>query len=30
MDRQYQRRDYTPDTGYELHNCLEYSPAFDP
>ena len=25
-----QRRDYTPDTGYELHNCLEYSPAFDP
>jgi len=24
-----QRRDYTPDTGYELHNCLEYSPAFD-
>ena len=24
-----QRRDYTPDTGYELHNCLEYAPAFD-
>ena len=25
-----QRRDYTADTGYELHNCLEYSAAFDP
>ena len=24
-----QRRDYTPDTGYELHNCLEFDPAFD-
>jgi hypothetical protein len=25
-----QRRDYTPETGYELHNCLEFSEAFDP
>ena len=24
-----QRRDYTPDTGYELHNCLEFDQAFD-
>lgn len=24
-----QRRDYTPDTGYELHNCMEFDPAFD-
>jgi Phytanoyl-CoA dioxygenase (PhyH) len=24
-----QRRDYTPDTGFELHNCLEFDPAFD-
>ena len=24
-----QRRDYTPDTGYELHNCLEFDGAFD-
>ena len=24
-----QRRDYTADTGYELHNCLEFDAAFD-
>ncbi|MFM7321764.1 MAG: phytanoyl-CoA dioxygenase family protein [Armatimonadota bacterium] len=24
-----QRRDYTPETGYELHNCIEFDPAFD-
>jgi ectoine hydroxylase-related dioxygenase (phytanoyl-CoA dioxygenase family) len=23
-----QRRDYTKDTGYELHNCVEFDPAF--
>ena len=24
-----QRRDYTGETGYELHNCIEFDPAFD-
>lgn len=24
-----QRRDYNDATGYELHNCLEFDPAFD-
>jgi hypothetical protein len=24
-----QRRDYTPDTGYELHNCVEAGPPFE-
>jgi ectoine hydroxylase-related dioxygenase (phytanoyl-CoA dioxygenase family) len=24
-----QRRDYTQETGYELHNCLEFDAAFD-
>lgn len=24
-----QRRDYTGETGFELHNCIEFDPAFD-
>lgn len=24
-----QRRDYTGDTGFELHNCVEFDPAFE-
>jgi hypothetical protein len=24
-----QRRDYTKETGYELHNCVEFDPAFE-
>lgn len=24
-----QRRDYTADTGYELHNCVEFDPVFE-
>lgn len=24
-----QRRDYTRETGYELHNCIEFDPAFE-
>ena len=24
-----QRRDYTSDTGFELHNCVEFDPAFE-
>ena len=24
-----QRRDYTRDTGYELHNCIEFDPSFE-
>jgi ectoine hydroxylase-related dioxygenase (phytanoyl-CoA dioxygenase family) len=24
-----QRRDYTKETGYELHNCIEFDPAFE-